>query len=68
MFEPGDAEYFRMREQDERRLAAQSPDPAVAAIHTTLADRYAVRLNGPSPALQNKSARARETAVQRRSI
>jgi len=33
MLEPTDAEYFRLREAEERRLAAQAPASDIAAIH-----------------------------------
>ena len=38
-----DETYFRMREHQERALAAKTADPAVHAIHLRFADAYARR-------------------------
>jgi hypothetical protein len=35
-----DTEYFRQRASVERALSITSSDPAVAAVHTELAERY----------------------------
>lgn len=41
MSELNSAEYYRAREQRERGLATAASDPAIAKIHTEMADRYA---------------------------
>ena len=33
--------YYKVREQKERSLAEAATDPAIAAIHTDMANRYA---------------------------
>jgi hypothetical protein len=37
----GDVPYYLRREQEERGLAAAAKDPAIRAIHETLARKYA---------------------------
>jgi len=37
----GDVSYYLRREQEERNLAAAAKDPAIGAIHETLAQKYA---------------------------
>jgi hypothetical protein len=36
-----DVDYYRQREQAEKDLAAAATDPAIRAIHETLAGKYA---------------------------
>lgn len=36
-----DREFYVRREQQERSIARNSIDPAIAAIHTAMAERYA---------------------------
>lgn len=38
--EIGEADYYRRREQDERKLADLARSPSVRNIHLNLADRY----------------------------
>lgn len=39
--------YYRGREQRERELAGAAKNPAIAAIHEEMADRYAELVNAP---------------------
>jgi len=59
MLEPTDAEYFRLREAEERRLAAQAPASDIAAIHNNLANRYAERLSADAAPGPSDGAQAR---------
>ena len=43
-----DLDYYARRQDEERVLAARSADPAVAAVHRDMADRYAA-LVAPAP-------------------
>ena len=53
MIEFEDRQYLMHREATQRRLAARALDPAIAAIHTQMADEYAARIpRGPAPALR----------------
>lgn len=40
MFNDNSADYYRTREVRERGLAAAAHDPAIAAIHRDMAERY----------------------------
>ena len=44
MIEIEDGEFLAHREATQRRLAAQAVDPAIAAIHTQMAEEYAARI------------------------
>lgn len=46
--EPNDLEYYEQRERTARQLATDASDPAIAAIHQQMADRYAVRIAEPT--------------------
>jgi hypothetical protein len=62
----GDAVYFGQREVQERELAAQSLDPAVAAIHTKLANEYFEKAGKVRPKLHAvHRAKATEKVDQR---
>ena len=41
MTDLNDVNFYRSRERHERALAERAGDPAIAAIHTQMADRYA---------------------------
>lgn len=41
MSDDNDLDYYRERERTARRQAAEATDPAIAAIHTDMAKRYA---------------------------
>jgi hypothetical protein len=47
--QPNDPTFYAAREAQERQLAADAKDPAIAAIHLALADRYA-QLQDPAGA------------------
>lgn len=47
-----DAEYFAERAVAERKLSDAASDPAVALIHTNLAERYAALAADPRPVRQ----------------
>lgn len=38
--ETGEADYYRRREQDQRKLADQASSPSIRNIHLDMADRY----------------------------
>ncbi|MBI0477407.1 hypothetical protein DC429_18880 [Arthrobacter sp. TPD3018] len=41
-------DYYVKREQQERELAASAADPAIAAIHLNMAERYAKLVHADS--------------------
>lgn len=46
MFNQTDAQYFRMRSDEERELSRGAADPRVADAHAEMADRYAQMATG----------------------
>lgn len=44
MFDSQDSDFFAHPEATQRRLSARAVDPAIAAIHTQLADEYAAKI------------------------
>ena len=58
MSETSDRSYYSRRAEQERALGEQARDPAVAAIHFDLADRYSLLAEG-IPALKPELRTAR---------